>query len=65
MMVRLGRLETLLTAQLHATRLQWLLGLRFAIACGVPPVVGVASGHPFDPDVLRKRIPAADRPGAG
>jgi hypothetical protein len=47
MMNRLRTLESLLAAQLHATRLHWLLGVRFAIACGVPPLVGVAAGRPL------------------
>ena len=47
MTTRLGTLKSLLTGQLRETRLHWLLGVRFAIACGVPPIVGVASGHPL------------------
>ena len=28
-------------------RLHWLLGLRFAIACGVPPIIGAAAEQPL------------------
>jgi hypothetical protein len=70
MTIRLASLRSLLASQLRETRLHWFLGVRFAIACGVPPIVGVASGHPLsgviagvgalyaDPEVLRKRTPA-------
>ena len=34
-------------AELRAARLHWMLGLRFAIACGVPPIVGFTAGRPL------------------
>jgi len=34
-------------AELQAARLHWILGLRFAIACGIPPVVGFIAGRPL------------------
>jgi uncharacterized membrane protein YccC len=47
MMVRFGAFKSSLVAQLQATRLHWLLGVRFTIACGVPPIIGVAAGRPL------------------
>jgi len=32
---------------LRAARLHWLLGVRFAIACGAPPILGVATQRPL------------------
>jgi len=34
-------------AELEAARLHWMLGLRFAIACGIPSVVGFVAGWPL------------------
>jgi hypothetical protein len=34
-------------AELRAARLHWMLGLRFTVACGVPPIVGFMAGRPL------------------
>jgi len=34
-------------AELQAARLHWILGLRFALSCGVPPIVGFIAGRPL------------------
>jgi uncharacterized membrane protein YccC len=34
-------------SQLQAARLHWVLGVRFAIACGAPTIIGVATGRPL------------------
>jgi len=44
---RFGRLKELLADQLRDTRLHWLLGVRFLIACGVPPIFALMLGRPL------------------
>ena len=48
-MSRLGDLNVAQAArtELQAARLHWMLGLRFAIACGVPPMIGLTAGQPL------------------
>jgi uncharacterized membrane protein YccC len=46
--ISLSALKTALAplVKLEPEPLRWELGIRFAIACGVPPIIGVAVGHP-------------------
>ncbi|HTS54802.1 MAG TPA: FUSC family protein [Burkholderiales bacterium] len=34
-------------SQLQAARLHWVLGVRFAVACGVPAIIGISMGRPL------------------
>lgn len=47
--IRLDNLNVARAAlvELQAARLHWILGLRFAIACGVPPMIGLVAGRPL------------------
>jgi Fusaric acid resistance protein-like len=47
--IHLDKLKAALAAvgQSQATQLHWVLGVRFAIACGVPPIIGIGAGRPL------------------